>query len=228
MAIKRVTRKQLLKEPDEFFTLTGRVLAWVKAHPRQLTMGAAVLAAAVLIVSGYRFFNERSAREASRLLSQGLETYRQQMESQDPAKALEAVQADFDELVKAYRGQPAGRLGHIYYGQILLAAQKTREALALLEQARDDFDDDPALANIIFNNLAAAYLQSGDKAAAMAQYEKIVSGANATHKDTALFQLGVLYLESDQAEKGRQMLKQLGEDFPDSTYAEMAREKIAG
>ena len=37
---KRVTRKQLLKEPDEFITTTGRIIAWGRKYTRQVAYAA--------------------------------------------------------------------------------------------------------------------------------------------------------------------------------------------
>ena len=228
MAAKRVTRKQLLKEPDEFISLTGRVVAWVKAHPKQLAIGAGVFVGLLVMVTGYRYIDERRAQAASRLLSQGISTFQQRLESGDKSEALEAVRSDFDKLINDFSGQPAGHLGLVYYGQILLGAGKYEEAVKMLQRAWTDLGNDPALANIILESLAEAFLQAGDKTAAITQFEKLVSGGGTLYKDAAMFQLGVLYFESDQAEKGKAMLTRLTETFPASRYAEMAREKIAG
>ena len=228
MAAKRLTRKQLLKEPDEFLTLTQRVFEWIKANPRQMIIGAGIVIGVFALAAGYRYFNARRTLEASRLLSQGLATYQQQLTAGDQEKALEAVRPDFEKLVKEFSGKPAGRLGQIYYGQILLKAKKPEEAETLFQRAWSEYGSDPALTNIILSGLAQAYLQAGDKKAATAQFEKIVAGSDTLNKDEALFQLGLLYLESDQAEKSKEMFTQLSENFPNSIYAEMAREKTAG
>ncbi len=228
MAAKRVTRKQLLKEPDEFITFTGRVVAWVKAHPKQLAIGVGVIVGLLVMVTGYRYINERRAQAASRLLSRGMTAFQQRLESDDKGVALEAVRSDFDKLINDFSGQPAGHLGLVYYGQILLGSGKYEEAVKMLQRAWTDLGSDPALANIILDNLAEAFLQAGDKTAAITQFEKLVSGSGTLYKDAAMFQLGVLYFESDQAEKGKEMLTRLTETFPTSRYADMAREKIAG
>lgn len=228
MAAKRLTRKQLLKEPDEFITFTGRVIAWVKAHPRQLTIGAGAVIGLAVILVGYRYIDERRAQAASRLLSRGLATYEQSLASDGQGKTLESVRSDFDKLVDDFSGQPAGHLGLVYYGQILLGAGKYQEAAKMLQRAWTDLGNDPGLANIILGSLAEAFLQAGDKTAAITQFENLVSGSGTLYKDAAMFQLGVLYLESDQAEKGKEMLTRLTETFPASMYTNMAREKIAG
>lgn len=228
MAAKRLTRKQLLKEPDEFLTLTGRIIEWARTYPKQLAIGAGVVLGVLVIVFGYRYINQRRAQAASHLLSKGLATFQQQVDSNGKDKALEAARPDFDKLIHDFSGQPAGRLGRVYFGQLLFQAGQFQEAVKELQRSLSDFGQDPALSNIILGSLAEAYLQAGDKTAAMTQFEKIASGSSALNKDAAMFQLAILYLEGDQAQKGKEMLTKLTEEFPTSMYTEMAREKIAG
>ena len=124
MAAKRLTRKQLLKEPDEFITLTGRTIEWVKTHTKQVVTGVSIFITAVLLVVGYRCSEEQRARAASNLFSKALETYQQQVEEKDQAKVMEEIRPEFDKLVETYHSQAAGRLGQILYGHILLNADK--------------------------------------------------------------------------------------------------------
>jgi hypothetical protein len=78
MAKKRKkTRKELLKEPDEFMTLTGKVIGFAVEHKTQLTYGLGIIhktqltyglgiiLALVIIVSGVRFFSIRAEKKAS-------------------------------------------------------------------------------------------------------------------------------------------------------------------
>ena len=141
---------------------------------------------------------------------------------------MEEIRPEFDKLVETYHSQAAGRLGQILYGHILLNADKPEAAVDMFKKAWDDYGDDPVLANIILNGLSVAYLRIGDKAAAMAQMEKIVAGSATTHKDAALFRLGLLYLESGQKDKGKDLFKKLSEEFPNSMYVEMAKEQASG
>ena len=57
MAKKRKkTRKELLKEPDEFMTLSGKLIKFAVEHKKQLTYGLGIILALVVIISGVRFF----------------------------------------------------------------------------------------------------------------------------------------------------------------------------
>ena len=57
MAGKKVTRKKLLKEPDEFITTTGKIIQFLREQRRQLIIyGMIVLCLAVAGAGGYYYF----------------------------------------------------------------------------------------------------------------------------------------------------------------------------
>ena len=56
------TRKELLKEPDEFITISGKLIGFMVAYKNQLTYALGIIVALALIFSGYRFFSIRSGR----------------------------------------------------------------------------------------------------------------------------------------------------------------------
>ena len=57
MAKKRKkTRKELLREPDEFMTISGKLIGFAIDHKKQLTYALGIIVVLALIISGYRFF----------------------------------------------------------------------------------------------------------------------------------------------------------------------------
>ena len=61
---KRVTRKQLLKEPDEFITTTGRIIQALQRYQRPLTIVAGVVVAAGLLAGAVHYYLESRERAA--------------------------------------------------------------------------------------------------------------------------------------------------------------------
>lgn len=227
MAKKRITRKQLLKEPDEFITVSGKVIGWIKKYPKQLTYGACAFFAVIIFIAAFGYYKENKARQGFSLFSQSLVKYQAEAQNQDPAKGLALVGPDFDRLVTDFQGQPAGRLGQVIYGHISLTGQALDQAIELYQKSLDRFGDDPSLSNIVLNGIASAYEQKQSPAEAIRYFKKIADGTNSAFKDVALFQLGRLYQQIEQPEKSKQAYEQLTASFPDSMYADVAREKLA-
>jgi tetratricopeptide (TPR) repeat protein len=225
MAKKKVTRKQLLKEPDEFITITGQLIAWAKENTKALGIGATLFFAIIIAVSIYAFVNGRRATAANMMFGQALEKYQTEAGEKGGLAAFSAVSGDFDTLIDSYGGQPAGKLGRLFYGHMGAMAEDHDKAIAYYQRALNDFGDDPALRNIIHNGLGAAYQQKGDYPKAIAHFQKVADGPDSVLKDAALFNLGKLFGQLGKTEESRQAYQRLMDDFPNSPYANIAREK---
>ena len=229
MAKKKISRKELVKEPDEFITFTGQAIHWARENTRTLIYGVCLFFGIIVLVSGYRLYSSYRQDSAAALLNQTRTAYQAAVQAdKDPAKALATVKPQFERLVAEYGNWPAGRLGRVLYAHAALAGHAPDEAIALYKKALDDFNTDPTLTNSLLNGLAAAYIEKGDSATAIGYLERLLAGSSKVLKDTALFQLGSLYQAAGQAEKSQQAYKQLSTDYPDSIYASIAKEKAAG
>ncbi|RJQ68966.1 MAG: hypothetical protein C4519_22400 [Desulfobacteraceae bacterium] len=229
MAKKRISRKELVKGPDEFITLTGKVILWARNNTKPLFIGICAILALIILLSGYRVYNNRRGQAAAVLLSQTLGAYQEaQSREEDPDKAFAVVKQDFNRLLNEYGRQPAGRAGRIIFAHAALSGHSADEAIALYRKALMDFGRDSSMLNILRNGLASALLQKGDRAAAIEEFRKIADGNSTLLKDAALFHLGYLYSAAGEAEKSRKAYQQLGTDFPNSIYAGIAKERASG
>jgi tetratricopeptide (TPR) repeat protein len=224
MAKKRVTRKQLLKEPDEFITTTGALINWAREHTRQLLVGCGMFLGVLILIAFYGYYQQKQSDKATLLYHQAMLKYQNAGGEKDPAAALTAARSDLERLSDQYAGQPAGKLGRIMYANLSLASQARDEAVSIYTSALKDFGSDISLANFIHNGLGAAHSQKGDFTAAIEHYEKIVNSTSAVLKDSALFHLGRLYESMGQSDKSQEAYRQLTTDFPDSMFAEIAKD----
>jgi tetratricopeptide (TPR) repeat protein len=227
MAKNRVTRKQLLKEPDEFISITTQMIDWGKEHTRFLIVGTCVLLAVAASISIYMVHRQRRADAAETLLGQALTKYQTTMGTKDAADALTAVRSDFDTLLASYGNLPAGRLGTVIYANICLAGQDYNEAIAHYQESLLHFGVESSLSNVILNGLGTAYQQKGEYNRAVSYYKQIANGANTVLKDAALFNLGRLYGQLGQADESRKAYERLGVEFPQSMYADLVKGKAS-
>ncbi len=228
MAKNRVTRKHLLKAPDEFLTTTAKGINWAKENTRSLIIGTSLFFGVVLFVSFYTYFQERRNNTAEVVLGAALARYQTQIEAQDPSAALASVRSDFESLIGSYGSLPAGRLGSLIFGHICLAARAYDEAIAHYQVSLSHFGAESSLGNVILNGLATAYQQKGDYPGAVEQFKKVAAGVSPVLKDAALFNLGRLYEQLGQVEARQKVYRQLEADFPGSMYANLVKEKITG
>jgi tetratricopeptide (TPR) repeat protein len=228
MAKNRITRKQLLNEPDEFITTTTRIIDWAKENLRLLIIGACVFLGVAVSISIYTYHRQRQTNMAETLLGQALAKYQATMETKDTVAALDAVRKDFDGLLASYANVPAGRVATVMYGNICLAGQDYNDAVIHYKAALPHFGVESNLSNVILNGLGTAYQKMGDYNKAVSYFKQIADGTGTILKDASLFNLGWLYRQLGRSDESNKAYERLGVEFPQSMYADLVKGKSAG
>ena len=223
---KRVTRKQLLKEPDEFITTTGRIIQWGQQYARQLTIGAAIVAFLLVAVTGYRYYDSWNENKAFSLLDAAVSKYESKMASSDIMLAYESTKGDFENLIRKYDSTVGGQLAMFYFAGISNDAGDSDRAIALYEAGLKYFNSDSAYHNFILSGLGYAYEKKQDVNNAVNCFQKIADGSDPTIKDLALFNLGRLFQQMGDIEKSQAAYERLTAEYTDSIYYQVAREKV--
>lgn len=222
------SRKELLHEPDEFLVLSARLLKLLKTYQQQVlfvVLGVFVILVTVAVV---RFVSSSNEDKASRMWAEVKASYQSVLQEKDAQQALAAVETSYGELLDKYGSKQTGKLARLNYGQICLAAGKADAALPHFKAALASFGDDPAWRDLSLSGLAHALAQTGKHAEAAARFEELLASEASVFKAEALFQLGWLYGQTGNAEKGMSAYQRLVDEYPDSSFAQVAREKLAG
>ncbi len=224
---KKVSRKQLLKEPDEFLTFSGKMLNYVVEHKKSIIAVSSGVLLALIIFSVVQYMGYRAENRAFDLLSDAWGRYEAVLEEKTPAEAYEAVKADLDALLASYGDAEAGKMGRVIYANIAYEAEKPDRAVTLYDAALAAFDGDPDLKNLILSGLGYAHEQRKAYEESVAYFERIVAGKSPVLKSEAYFNLGRIYELLEQPEKSRKAYETLVSDYTDSIYADMVKEQLA-
>ena len=229
MAKKRKkTRKELLKEPDEFMTLSGKLIGFAVDHKNQLTYALGIIVALALIISGYRFLSIRSENKASALLDQSVAKYEKVKNDDKPAETYDRISADFQLILDKYGNKHSGKIARLTYANICYQTGKYDQAIELYKRSLTDFKNQPAIHNQVTASLGYAYEQKKDYASAVGYFEQLSSAPESIIKDEALYRLGWLYDKLGQTEKSKDAFNKILSDHQDFIYIDLVKEKMAG
>ena len=228
MANKRITRKQLLKKPDEFISLSSRLLQSAIKYKVQISFALGVIALLVIVVSGIRYFSNRAENRAFALLDQATTGYDSMVKNDGPEKACRDIEQDFDFIIKKYSRKDAAKFAGLIYANICYNAGDYEKATALYDKSLKDFNNHPSIKTFILSGIGYNYEEKNDYKAAANYFEMIVSQSGAIMKDEALFNLGRLYAAMGENEKSITAFKKIVFDYTDSIYIELARERVSG
>ncbi len=223
---KKIKRKELLNEPDEFLTVSSKALAFLNEHKNQAMWTLIGFMALIVIIAGAKYYSIQSQKKATVRLSEIMETYDEAAQTKEPAEALAAVQEDFEKFLDSYGGKDAGKIGRVLLADLYHKAGNFDAAIELYQRAQGDFNDKPLVKQQIIRGLAFTFQGKKNFESAVEYFEMIVADPNGLMKDEALFNLGELYALLEQPEKSRQSFQKILSDHEDSMYRPIVEEKL--
>lgn len=229
MAKKRKkTRKELLKEPDEFLTISSKLIKMAIDYKTQLTYALGAILVLAVIISGFRFFSIRAENNASALLDKSISKYNSIKAEKKADEVYSEVSADFQFILDKYKGKESAKLARLIFANICYDAGNYKQAIELYKKALTDFADYPMIHYQILNDLGYAYEQQEDYTGAVDYFEKISSAPEAILRDEALYHLGSLYDKLGETEKSRKAYNKILIDHQDFIYIDLVKERLAG
>ena len=225
---KKVSRKKLLKEPDEFITLSGKMIQFGMQYKKEIIYAVVGVVAIIVLIAGYRFFSIRSENKAMFLLNEAVAKYDRSIQAGDVNQAYQIVAKDFQTLLNQYGNKESGKLAGVTFANICFDAGEYQRSIELYEKALDHFKHHPTLYSLILSGLGHAYEQINENERAVSYFEQIIVSDDKTLHDEALFHLGVLYEKLGKKEKSEKAFNQIISDYPDSIYIDIVRERTAG
>jgi predicted negative regulator of RcsB-dependent stress response len=222
---KKITRKELLKTPDEFLTLSEKVYLFIREHTKQFTIGGIAIVAVAIVVFGtiwYLGYSENKAvaayNEASAPLYSSGEISLDKADA--TAGALEKFIQDFGST------QPARYalldLGGLYvrlekYDKSIDAYKKFLNSITPVEESLRPFVQD---------SLAHVYEAKKDYDSAAKAWDEVLKLQDTTLKEQAYMGLIRVRVAAGDIEGARKAYEGLEKEFPGSISSQMAQAKL--
>jgi tetratricopeptide (TPR) repeat protein len=213
---KTISRKELLKKPDEFITTSNKIANWVTAHYQKVIWGGAL----VVLVAG-AFFGYRAY--AAHQEKQGREAYFSSMELTDinqKIKKLATVTADYPRTQGAQKAWIS--LGHLYYQQ-----KDFTQAMNAYRSALNQGKLPTEIQSLITESLAYVLEEKGDLKGAVETFGKLLQGTDPLLKENAHLNLARVYVKSGQTKEAKTTYQDFLKAFPNSIYAPLVRDRLA-
>jgi len=223
---RRITRKKLLKEPDEFITFSGKILQFAIKHKIQLSWGLGAVLAVILVAAGVGYVINAAEDRSFALLGQNMDRYETLLEENGPEKAYRELEKEFRSIIEKYGGRTGGRLARVIYANICFNAKDYDKAIELYKESLQDFDDNQLYKTLILKSLGYAHEGKKDLQTAAKYFEMVDSAPDAIMKDETLFSLGRVYEALDQHDKSIDAFKRLVAEHPGSMYIGISTGKI--
>jgi predicted negative regulator of RcsB-dependent stress response len=224
---RRITRKQL-KQSDEFVSTMDTVLLWLNDNWRPIAGALAAVAAVVVFWWLFGLWQESKVEDASYALQHAIKTYEGEdsVGQLEPAGDPEAAEAEFLEVIDYHDKTSQADMARIYLARIYFERGEIDEArdllLGLSERHRDN-----AIGRLATLDLVHLRIAAGQASQVAVELEAMVAGSDPRlPRDVALYELGQLYLSEQDPVQAGEYFQKLVEEFPESPYINLARQKL--
>lgn len=226
MTPKKLTRKELLKTPDEFLTLSDRTFHFIREHSKQfINIGFIVLAVVVLGFAINWYLNSQTARALAAYNQAAMEI---PPESEYDAGEVQQAISALEGVVKEWNAKQPTQyalldLGRLYYraGEYDKSLDAYQKFLATISKS-----DDP-LRYYVLDSIAYAYEAKGELDKAVESWNKIVALPGKLLKEEAYLGLGRIYQALNKKSEAAKAYQSYLTEYPNSPRAVLAKAKQA-
>ncbi|MEW6263184.1 MAG: tetratricopeptide repeat protein [Thermodesulfobacteriota bacterium] len=223
MTPQKITRKELLKTPDEFLTFSEKAYLYIQEHSRQFTTGLLIVATVILVALGAKWYFDYSASQALTAYNQALANY-----GPNPQQAEATIKA-LETFTKDYAGSAPARYALLDLGEIYFRAGQLPQA----ENAYQQFigglrKEEEHLKPLVLDNLAVIQEAQGKLNQAAATWEQVIAQSNDAVKPDAYLGLGRVYLALGKPQEAQKTYEALIAFAPNSPQAAQAMAKLSG
>lgn len=219
---KKITRKELLKKPDEFMTLSSKAIKFYMDHIRQFRIAGIVLAGLIIIAlaagAWFRHINNR----ALSIYNTAYYNITQIPDPENDKEALEESKEQFNEIIDKYGRSRFADLAVAEIAYIDFLQGNYDEALSgysrFLEKAPDaSYKSMASLA------MAVCYEKIGEYENAAGILTGMISGQDDFFREQAMLNLARVHRLNSNEEKSDEILREFVETFPASNFLPLAK-----
>ena len=224
----RVSRKDLVKQEDQFMETAFDIGEWLEKHWKSVAVSLGAILVLVAAFGIWQAWSSSRLSEARDLLARGIAAYAPSEEHTGAASNPSAALPLFEKAAAIAGSRPIGQAAVVYRARVLLDLSRPADAAAALEPIVAT-PTDPALGAGAKALLARAYEKAGQQDKAATILQDLASAKDAIFPaDEALLRLGKLRAAQGRAEDGKKAWQEILTRYPQGAAAAEARTLLSG
>ncbi len=229
MAEKKLSRKELLKEPDEFLTITGKVIEYTRDYPKTVAAGIALVVIVLLAGAGVYYYYKNREAKSHELIEQVWRDYEVAVQSprQPTPEKLDQLFAEFNAMAKQYKSLPAGEIALLYSGHVLYAKGDFKGALQRYEAMQSTNLVKNGLGPLVLYHIAMCRFHLKEYDRAVMLFDQLSKDINSPYRREAYGTIARIYELMGKNKEAIQAYRQYLKMFPEAPDAAFVRAKIA-
>ena len=217
MARQKIKRKELLKGPDEFLTLTERAINYVQGRAKYFEYAGMVVAAAALVYLGATTYLNYVNKQGQGVYNTAYS------EIGEDKTDLEKTEALFKKVVEEYSLSKVSRLVPAQVGYLKYQEKKYDEAITSYETFRKELSENSSYRILSQLALAAVHEEKGELDRAIGILNDLKSNPDNVFMEQTLLSLARVYRLSKQDDRAREIYVEFIDRFKTSPFLSVAK-----
>ena len=226
MVKEKLTRKELLNSSDEFLTVSGRAIFYVKEHAKPFKIAGGILIGAALVYLGVNTYFNYANRKGQEAYDAAYYEVIKIKEVKADEEAVKKSEELFQKVISDHGLSKVSRLAPPQVAHLKFLEKKYDEAIRLYQDYLKEVPENTVYQSLGLLALAASYEGQGDFGKAIDALQKILSSAEPSFKEQATLHLARVYGLSKQPDKAKETLKDFIEKYKNSPFLSMAKARL--
>jgi tetratricopeptide (TPR) repeat protein len=230
--VRKISKKQQLKQPDEFLSLSARVAAYAEDHVREILIGAGGALLLVGVGAALYFYQHHLSEQALLAYYEGERLYRQgrvQEWTATGSGASETYQQAaeaFERTAREYPRTPSAAMAHYQAGNSYVRLREYDKAIAAYQECLRKSPKGSAFVTLATQRLAYTYLAKQAPEETLRFLDQGLKIEEAGAKDLLYMEAGRILEKMGQPEKAVERYRRVVTDFPLSQWGTEAKAKL--
>jgi lipopolysaccharide biosynthesis regulator YciM len=222
LARKKISRKELLKKPDEFMTFSAKAIAFFKDHSSQFEYLGMIIVGLFLIYLGLNTYLKHVNKKGQEAYNIAYHSVLKNM-GKGNLEELNESEALYQKVIEDYGFSKASRLALPELGHIHFVKKEYNEAIEEYQAFLKKLSKNNPYMPLVRMALAACYEEKGELENAIQNLEYITSNSEIFLKEQAMLSMARIYRLEKKPEKSDVILKEFVEKFPTSPFLPQAK-----
>lgn len=229
MAEKKVSRKELLKEPDEFLSFSSRAIAYYEENPTVIHIGLLIFVLTIVAGIGVYTYLERQRLASHKEFNAVYRDYKKAVESNEPVseEKWNEILIGFDTVYESYGSRPAGEKALLYSGHVLYKLGKYREALERYDRMRFTGLVEKGLGELAMYHKAMTLIAMKKYSPAVLILDEFSKNNDSPYRREAFASIAQIYESMGKNKEAVQSYRQYLKMFPKAPDAPLVKARIA-
>ena len=226
MTKKKITRKELLKKPDEFISFSARAVNFLSLHLRELKyIGYAIVVIAICYLAVHTFLRHVN-KQGQNAYNTAYHSAAENMKPDADPEALKKSEELFAAVMDDYKLSKAARLALPQIGYLKFTEKKYDEAIVMYRAFLDKVSGNKEYESLTRLALSACYEAGGDLEKATETLNPILESPDSPFNELAMLHLERLYRLVNQHEKAKEVVKDFIDKHKTSPFLPMAKARL--